>query len=278
MSDVEAAVRAEHVVRTYRVRDRSGKVKHVEAVKGIDVSVPRGGSLAIVGESGSGKSTLARMLVGMERPDSGSVYIEGKDFYAASRGEYRRMLHSVQMIFQDPYRSLNPRMTVRGSLKFAYEASGRPGSQFAAECERLLGLVRLPVEHLYRRPTALSGGERQRVSIARALMVNPEIIVADEAVSALDRSVQADVLNLIADLRAELGLTLLYITHDLHTVQAVCEDVIVLHHGEVVERGGSREVLKAPQDAYTRALVEAAPSVEIALDRRGLVAAAEAAK
>lgn len=264
------ALRAERVARTYRKKDGHGSTREVHALKGVDLYIPRGGSLAIVGESGSGKSTLARLLVGMEKPDSGTVYLAGHDFHAASGSARRQLQRRVQMIFQDPYRSLNPRMSVRSALNFAYKASGRPSSGFAAECERLFGLVRLPMDYLYRRPTGLSGGERQRVSIARALMVNPEILVADEAVSALDRSVQADVLNLIADLRVELGLTLAYITHDLHTVQAVCDDVIVMHHGEVVERGRSREVLENPQDDYTKQLVEAAPTVDAALERRGL--------
>jgi ABC-type glutathione transport system ATPase component len=264
---------ASGVTKTYRGRDRSGRRVETRALAGVDLEVGLGGSLAVVGESGSGKSTLGRILVGLEAPDSGTVHVDGVDLHALRGAERRRLQGQVQMIFQDPYRSLNPRMTVRAALRFAHRAQHRR-SEAEEECRRMMRLVRLPESYLDRRPHGLSGGERQRVNIARALIARPDVVVADEAVSALDRSVQADVLNLLADLRAELGLTLVYITHDLHTVSAVCEEVIVLHRGTVVERGPSGDVLAAPQHDYTKALVDAAPQVERALAARTPVGAA----
>ena len=256
--------------RSYRIRDTTGRRREVTALRGVDVSLASGASLAVVGESGSGKSTLARLLVGLEAPDRGSVELAGRDLHCTRGRDRRELQRRIQMIFQDPYRSLNPRMTVRSALRFVWR-SGDESAGFDEDCERMMGLVRLPLDYLTRRPGSLSGGERQRVSIARALMSRPDVVVADEAVSALDRSVQADVLNLIADLRSRLGLTLLYITHDVHTVSAVCDDVIVLHHGIVVEHGSTSSVLSNPQDDYTRALVDAAPTVVTALEERGLL-------
>lgn len=271
MSPAESPARpvltCDAVTKTYRTRDRSGRRVETRALAGVDLAVGLGGSLAVVGESGSGKSTLARVLVGLEAPDTGTVHVDGAELHKLRGAPRRRVQAQIQMIFQDPYRSLNPRMTVRAALRFAHRAQARR-SDPEAECRRILRLVRLPEEYLDRRPHSLSGGERQRVNIARALIARPDVVVADEAVSALDRSVQADVLNLLADLRQELGLTLVYITHDLHTVSAVCEEVMVLHRGEVVERGPSADVLAAPSHAYTAALVEAAPTVERALAGR----------
>jgi len=277
MNDVQAAVPllvAEGIERVYRTRDRAGRRHETPALRGVDMSVRAGGSLAIVGESGSGKSTLAKILVGLEAADAGTVKLGGVDLHAAHGAARRKLQHEIQMIFQDPYRSLNPRMTIRNALRFAFDPAA-PRASFTAECERMLGLVRLPLAYLDRRPGSLSGGERQRVNIARALMAKPKVVVADEAVSALDRSVQSDVLNLIADLREEFNLTLVYITHDVNTVQAICENVIVLHKGLVVETGRSRDVMANPQEEYTRNLLEAAPTVERALELRGLTKAVQ---
>lgn len=260
----DPVLRADGLHKTFRTRDRSGRRVETRALVDVGLEVALGGSVAVVGESGSGKSTLGRILVGLDAPDAGTVLVDGVDFHAAQGQQRRALQYQVQMIFQDPYRSLNPRMTVRAALRFSHRAQQRR-SDPEAECRRIMGLVRLPESYLDRRPHSLSGGERQRVNIARALIARPNVIVADEAVSALDRSVQADVLNLLADLREELGLTLVYITHDLHTVAAVCEDVVVMHRGEVVERGRSVSVMAQPSAAYTRELVDAVPTVDRAL-------------
>ncbi|MCW2713091.1 MAG: peptide transporter ATP-binding protein [Frankiales bacterium] len=254
-------LRAQGVHKTFRSRDRSGRRHETAALRGVDLEVPLGGSLAVVGESGSGKSTLARILVGLDAPDSGTVHLDGVDFPASTGATRRALQRQIQMIFQDPYRSLNPRMSVRSALRFAHHAE-QPGADADEACRTMMQLVRLPESYLDRRPHSLSGGERQRVNIARALIARPNVVVADEAVSALDRSVQADILNLLADLRRELRLTLVYITHDVHTVSAVCEDVLVLHQGLVVERGRAATVMADPTADYTRALVAAAPTVD----------------
>jgi peptide/nickel transport system ATP-binding protein len=227
------------------VRDlRKSFGRHV-ALDGVGLDVYPGESVAVVGESGSGKTTLARIVVGLERADAGSVTV------APSAAP-------PQIVFQDPYSALNPSLTVGTSLRDALRAGGR--LRTAAAVTELLEMVGLPAAYASRRPQALSGGERQRVAIARALAVRPDLLVCDEAVSSLDVSVQAQVLNLIGDLRASLGLSVLFISHDLAVVRQAAQRVYVLYRGRFVEQGETSDVLDRPSDDYTRLLMASVPA------------------
>ena len=237
---------------------RSGHV--VRAVDDVSFTVPRGSAFALVGESGSGKSTTARLVLGLDRPDAGEVRVGGVPV-ARARGEALRSLRRrTQLVHQDPYSSLDPRFTVAQVVDEPLRAH-RAGTA-AHRRERvaeLLTAVRLPADLARRRPGELSGGQRQRVAIARALALDPELLVLDEPTSALDVSVQAQVLALLADLRAERGLTYLFISHDLAVVRQVTDRVGVMRAGRMVETGPAAEVLDHPQDPYTVELVGAIP-------------------
>jgi peptide/nickel transport system ATP-binding protein len=244
------------VEKTFAASRRAGAV---EALRGVSLELRQGESLAVVGESGSGKTTLARCLVGLEQASGGGISIDGIDATDRRRLPARdraRLRRAIQYVFQDPYDSLNPALTIGTSLAEALRVAPAEARMPVAE---LLELVGLPADYARRKPVALSGGERQRVAIARAVAVRPRILVCDEPVSALDVSVQAQILRLLARLRRELGMTLLFITHDLAIVRQVAERVIVMHRGEVVERGDVDRVLDAPQDDYTQRLVTAVP-------------------
>jgi ABC-type glutathione transport system ATPase component len=235
-------------------------------VDGVSFALGRGRALGLVGESGSGKSTIARAIVGIVGARSGSVQLDGEELTALRGARRRAGLRRVQLVPQDPYASLNPRMTV-----FAAIAEGCDPALGAAEreseVERLLGEVALDPGLGSRYPHQLSGGQRQRVAIARALAARPAVLIADEITSALDTSVQAGVLDLLRDLRAELDLTLLFISHDLAVVSEVSDDVAVLHRGRIVEQGAIADVFAAPQDPYTRALLDAVPRLEAPTER-----------
>ncbi|MFJ4781571.1 ABC transporter ATP-binding protein [Streptomyces sp. NPDC088762] len=211
------------------------------AVDRVSLEVPKGSVTGLVGESGSGKSTLARAAAGLT-PYRGTIS-------GVTRGR-------VQMVFQDPYSSLNPRMSIGDAIA---EGARVPRAQRPAEVERLLELVSLPATYASKYPRELSGGQRQRVAIARALAAGPELLIADEITSALDVSVQGAVLNLIRELRSELGLTMLFISHNLAVVRYVCDAVAVMHHGRLVESGPVEDVIAAPRHAYTRTLLDAVP-------------------
>ncbi len=246
-----ALLRVEGLQRTF-----AGKTP-VRALKGVSLTVAPGESVGIVGESGSGKTTLGRCLVGLEVPDAGQITIDGiqaakvQDLSAQDRARLRR---TIQMVFQDPYATLNPRHSVAQTLSESLRVAKFAGS-YATESDRLLQAVGLTPAYGDRRPAQLSGGERQRVAIARALAVSPQILVCDEPVSALDVSVQAQVLNLLKDLKAQLGLALLFITHDLAVVRQIADRICVIYLGEIVEQGPVDEVLNAPKHDYTRRLV-----------------------
>jgi peptide/nickel transport system ATP-binding protein len=219
--------------------------------------------LAIVGESGSGKTTLARCLVGLERPDGGEIEVAGiraENIAALDTATRRRLRQAIQIVFQDPYSSLNPVRTIGAALGEALAVAGRPAGGVGA----LLDQVGLPAEYQARKPAALSGGERQRVAIARAIAVQPKVIVCDEPVSALDVSVQAQILNLLARLREQLGLSYVFITHDLAVARQATDRVYVLYRGELVESGPVDDVLDRPAHAYTRRLVESVPGASTA--------------
>jgi ABC-type glutathione transport system ATPase component len=230
------------------------------AVDDVSFTLDRGEILGIAGGSGSGKTTMARCLIRLIEPDGGAVRVDGVDIRQHKGAELRELRRRMQMVFQDPYASLNPRMTVGAALHEAGKVHDRPGSDDEdAFVSRLLGLVQLSDRFAPRKPGELSGGQRQRVSIARALAVDPEMIIADEAVSALDVSVQAQLLNLFLDLREELGVAILFISHQLAVIAEVADRIAVMRHGKIVETGPTKEVFAHPKDEYTQALLRAHP-------------------
>jgi peptide/nickel transport system ATP-binding protein len=240
------------------------------AVDDVGFSIPPGGALAVVGESGSGKTTVARMVAGLERPTAGTIRVGGVERTVDQRGRNRLAYgRQVQMVFQDPYSSLDPRQDVRSCLDEVMRLHhGGSAAQRSARIMELLRQVGLDARHAGLRPRSLSGGQRQRVAIARALVVEPAVLILDEAVAALDVSIQAQVLNLLNDLRARLGIAYLFITHDLAVAQYVCDTMIVMRKGKLVEGGASAEILTDPKSAYTRRLLDAVPRVGWVPQRR----------
>ncbi|MET8472293.1 ATP-binding cassette domain-containing protein [Streptomyces sp. NPDC006422] len=235
----------------------------VHALRGVSFSVPRGQRFGIVGESGCGKSTLLRILAGLDRPTSGTVEIEGRDITRLRERRLRFVRERLQLVFQDPMSSLDPRMRVGDIIAEPLVAQGVGGRK--ERVAELLEAVGLGAEAARRYPHQFSGGQRQRISIARALAPRPGILVADEPVSALDVSVRAQVLNLIADLVDELDLTLVFVSHDLSVVRHVCDHVAVMRAGEIVESGPTERLYDDPQHPYTRRLIAAVPTLEKAL-------------
>jgi ABC-type glutathione transport system ATPase component len=232
------------------------------AVDDVSFRVPEAGSLAIVGESGSGKTTIARMIVGLERPSGGSIAACGQDRSrpARSLADRRRRGREVQIVFQDPYTSLDPRQTAEGAIDEVLRLHhGWPTDRRRARVAELIGLVGLDERQSRALPRALSGGQRQRVAIARALAAEPRILILDESVAALDVSIQAQVLNLLADIRDETGVSFVLISHDLAVVRQLTDTTIVLRRGQVVEQGPTARVLDHPQHAYTRLLRDCVP-------------------
>ncbi|MEV6977313.1 ABC transporter ATP-binding protein [Kitasatospora sp. NPDC093806] len=232
----------------------------VRAVDDVSFTLAAGGSLGIVGESGSGKTTTARIVVGLEQADEGRVLFRGQARTGRVRGRAERLARAreVQMVFQDPYLSLDPRTSVATVLRETLRLHF-PGGDHARRIKELLDQVGLGTRAAEALPRELSGGQRQRVAIARALAVEPAVMVLDEAVAALDVSVQAQVLNLLDGIRAETGIGYLFITHDLGVVRCVTDRVVVMRHGRIVEAGATAEVLAAPQHPYTRLLLESVP-------------------
>ncbi len=261
------------VPRTVLDRIARRPARAVHALNGVRLDLQRGETLGLVGESGCGKSTLARAAVRLLDPDDGRVRFEGQDI-ADLRGVARRAFNRrAQMVFQDPFGSLNPRMTVRQVLAEALAVHRmRPRAGIPARIAELLDLVRLPAGSADRLPHQFSGGQRQRIGIARALAVEPDLLVADELVSALDLSVQAQVVNLLLDLQERLGLTVLFVAHDLRLVRHISHRVAVMYLGSVMEVGDTEALFSAPRHPYTRALLDAAPDLDPA--RRTSVAAA----
>lgn len=242
---------------------RGQPLQFIQALNGVRLELTRGETLGIVGESGCGKSTLARVLVGLIEADEGHIRFKGQDI-ATLRGKARRRFNrQVQMIFQDPYGSLNPRMTVRQVLKEALSVHGMcPRNDIPARILALLDLVRLPADAADKLPHEFSGGQRQRIGIARALAVEPEVMVADELLSALDVSVQAQVVNLLLDLQRKLSLTVLFVAHDLRLVRHISHRVVVMYLGEVIEMGETEALYRQPLHPYTQALLRAAPGMD----------------
>jgi dipeptide transport system ATP-binding protein len=235
---------------------------HLHAVGGVSFSVEPGRTLAVVGESGCGKSTLARVVSLIEKPSAGTLKLGGTDAAKASASAQRGLRKTVQMVFQNPYGSLNPRKKIGVILESPLEINTKLGSTERAERARaMLAKVGLRPEHYVRYPHMFSGGQRQRIAIARALMLNPALLVADEPVSALDVSVQAQVLNLLADLQKELGLAYLFISHDLGVVRHISHDVLVMYLGLVMEQGPKERIFSRPLHPYTQALLASTPGL-----------------
>ena len=249
-----------------------GKATVVRAVDDVSFSIEKGETFGLVGESGSGKTTTGRCILRLIEPTAGEVLFDGRDVLALSRGDLRRARRDMQIVFQDPYSSLNPRMRVADIVeepliihKLGSKAERR------ARVKELLGLVGLNPDHLARYPHEFSGGQRQRVGLARALALNPSLIIADEPVSALDVSVQAQVVNLLMELQDRLKLTYLFIAHDLRLVEHICSRVAVMYLGRIVEMGDTAKLFAAPQHPYTRALLSAIPLPDPDAPRKRIV-------
>ena len=243
-------------------RTGRGAAGHHTAVDSVSFTVGRAETLGVVGESGSGKTTIARMALRLTPPTSGRITVAGIDVWHGSRKDRARVPQIIQAVFQDPFASLDPRMTIGTSIcQGAKRAFGRRAA--AADLSRLLDLVGLPQRYRDFYPHELSGGQRQRVAIARALAMRPQVLIADEPVSALDVSMQGQVLNLLIDLRREFDLTCLFISHDLAIVRQFCERVLVMQHGVVVEEGSPGQIFEAPSHPYTRSLIQAIPRIPV---------------
>ena len=239
----------------------SGGKKVVHAVKGVSLQVMPGDTIGIVGESGSGKSTLARAILGLTPLSSGHVTFDGVDLAQQPRQALAKLRRETAMVFQDPLNALNPRLTVGETLGEVLKIHGTPATDIPGRINELLDLVHLEREFAGRRPRSMSGGQCQRVGIARALAVNPRLIIADECVAALDVTIQKQIIDLFAELKERMNLTLLFIAHDLAIVRNLCERVVVMYHGQIVEKGLSAEVFACPQRPYTAALIHAVPDI-----------------
>jgi peptide/nickel transport system ATP-binding protein len=264
--DANAALvlRVKGLAKTYDDKSWFGKRRTVHAAKDVNLEIKRGQTLGIVGESGSGKSTVARCVVRLIDPSAGSVLLGSDEIATIGAGALRPLRRRVQIVFQDPYRSLNPRRTVGEALIEGPMNYGMAREAALTKARELLGLVRMDASAMDRYPHQFSGGQRQRICIARALMMEPELLVADEAVSALDVSVQAQVLKLFEEIRERLKIAMLFITHDLRVASQVCDTLAVMSKGEVVEYGPAHQVFGNPQHEYTKALFAAAPGRDFA--------------
>lgn len=238
------------------------KVGDVKAVDDVSISVKRGETLGLVGESGCGKSTLGRSIIRLYEPTSGQIKFENKDFLAESGESLRKLRKNIQMIFQDPYASLDPRMSVGQIIAQPFDIHNILDPKDRAEkAKELLQIVGLKPSHVNRYPHEFSGGQRQRISIARAIALNPSLVIADEPVSALDVSIQAQIINLMKDLQEKLKLTYVFISHDLGVIDYLCDRVAVMYLGKIVEIGTREEIFSNPQHPYTQALLSAIPKI-----------------
>jgi oligopeptide transport system ATP-binding protein len=235
-------------------------VDHVRAVDGVSFSVPRGQTLGLVGESGSGKSTACRAVLQLIKPTSGSVRFNGQEIAGLSRRQMRPLRREMQMIFQDPYASLNPRKRIGQIVGDPLRRQGdASGGELRNRVMELLERVGLSSEHYNRFPHEFSGGQRQRIGIARALAPKPKLVIADEPVSALDVSIQAQIVNLLDDLQDEFGLTYLFVAHDIGVVRHISDRIAVMNEGKIVEQGSADQVCESPTDPYTKKLLSAVP-------------------
>ena len=261
--DAGPLVRAEGLARNFPVRQGMlGRSRDIWAVRDVSLSIAAGETVGVVGESGCGKSTLGRMMMGLDRPTEGSMWFDGRNLSTLGAAERRRLSRRMQMVFQDPFGSLDPRRSVGAQISDGLHIHRIvPPAEREAELHRLLDQVGLPRTAATRRPHEFSGGQRQRIAVARALSTRPDFIVADEPVSALDVSIQAQVVNLLRDLRDDLDLAMLFISHDLHVVRHLCTRIVVMYLGRIVEEGPAHRVFADPAHPYTRALLVSTPSL-----------------
>ena len=263
MSPAEPLLEVDDLVKHFPIKrgiliDR--EVDQVRAVDGVSFAIPRGQTLGLVGESGSGKSTACRAVLQLVKPTSGSIRFEGQELAGRSRRQMRPLRREMQMIFQDPYASLNPRKRIGQIVGEPLKLQGvAKGSALRRAVEELLERVGLAPEHYNRFPHEFSGGQRQRIGIARALAPQPKLVIADEPVSALDVSIQAQIVNLLDDLQDELGLTYVFVAHDIGVVRHISDRIAVMYEGKIVEEGPADQVCERPQDAYTKRLLAAVP-------------------
>ena len=262
----EVILQAENLVKHYPIKAGVLRrtVGHVKALDGVSFELYKGETLGIVGESGCGKSTLARMLMRLEEPTAGKLIFDGVDVYSQGGSAMRRLRRDIQIVFQDPYTSLNPRKTVGDIVgePFEIHTDVLTKGDRRQRVQQLLELVGLNPEHIHRYPHQFSGGQRQRIGIARGLALNPKVIICDEPVSALDVSVQAQVVNLLAELQAGLGLAYIFIAHDLSVVRHISNRVAVMYLGKVVEIGDEAQIYSRPTHPYTQALLSAVPMAD----------------
>jgi peptide/nickel transport system ATP-binding protein len=257
----EPALEVVGLAKTFHQRS-GGVTRAVQAVTDVSFRVAPGKTLGIVGESGCGKSTTARLVMGLIEPDRGDVLLAGREV-GRSTAEVKAFRRRVQMVFQDSAASLNPRLTIEASIMFGPVVHGLTRTEARARTHRLLDRVGLdPARFAGRYPHEVSGGQRQRVNIARALAMEPDVVILDESVSALDKSIEAQVLGLLADLQAEMGLTYIFISHDLNVVRWISDEVMVMYLGRVVEIGPAEAIFEAPAHPYTRALLASMPSLD----------------
>jgi oligopeptide/dipeptide ABC transporter ATP-binding protein len=265
-------VRADNVSRSFRSRAGWLTRTEIKAVREVDLAIGRGEAVGVVGESGCGKSTLGRLLLHLLPATSGRIVFDGCALHDLTPAMRRRLRARMQLIFQDPYGSLDPRRPAGAQIADGLLIHRLADRKQARECVKdLLRRVGLDASHADRLPHEFSGGQRQRIAIARALATRPEFIVADEPVSALDVSVQAQIVSLLAELRSSFGLALLFISHDLHVVRHLCERVVVMYLGRIVEEGSSQALFHAPAHPYTRALIAATPSIRLQKRPRAIV-------
>ena len=268
-------LKVQNLVKHFPIRGGilSRSVGQVHAVDGVSFELPAGETLGVVGESGCGKSTTGRCILRLIEPTSGQVWFEGKSVTDAGKSELRALARDMQIIFQDPFASLNPRMTVAAIIGEALTIHQltKTRADYDARIVQLLETVGLAADHMRRYPHEFSGGQRQRIGIARALAVSPKLIVCDEAVSALDVSIQAQVINLLEDLQSQLGLTYIFIAHDLSVVEHISQRVAVMYLGRIVEIAAARDLYTRPQHPYTEALLSAVPIPDPTVKRKRIL-------
>ena len=263
---MQPLLKVEKVVKAYYPKSAAGPREKLLALDGVSFAIAQGGTLAVVGESGSGKSTLGSCISCLEIPTSGSIWFEGRDLVALREGERRRVRPRIQLIFQDPSNSLNPRWSVEEILLEPLILQGRlKREELKHRAVALMAEVGLSAELFQRWPAQLSGGQRQRLAIARALALEPKLLILDEALSALDCSVQAQIANLLIELQRTLGMTYLFITHDLAMAAHLADEIVVMNRGRVVEQGPAEKVLRHPKEEITRHLLAAMPSLNRAV-------------